>query len=113
MICKIQPTFPLEIAEKYFSGDNCLQQFNWLTGFIGRQATWIERLSDGHALVVIEAVTGRCFFEKYVLKSFAKFTGTRMCWSLIFNKIAGIGIVATLLKKDSNIGFLRWILRNF
>ena len=38
------------------------------------------------------------FFEKRVLKNFAKFTGKHLCQSLFFKKVAGVR-PATLLKK--------------
>ena len=41
------------------------------------------------------------FCEKFVLKNLAKFTGKHLCWSLFFNKVAGL-MSATLLKRDSN-----------
>ena len=40
----------------------------------------------------------KVFFEKVVLKSFAKFTGKHLCGILVFNKVAGLRS-ATLLKK--------------
>ena len=38
------------------------------------------------------------FYEKGVLRNFARFTGNHLCQSLFFNKVAGL-ILATLLKK--------------
>ena len=38
------------------------------------------------------------FYEKDVLKTFAKFTGKHLCQSLFFNKVAGLR-PSTLLKK--------------
>ena len=38
-----------------------------------------------------------CYVKKGVLKNFAKFTGKQLCWSLSFNKVAGLQ-AATLLK---------------
>ena len=38
------------------------------------------------------------FCKKAVLKSFANFTGKHLCWSLVFNKVAGLRPI-TLLKK--------------
>ena len=29
MVCKFQLAFPIKVAEKYFAGDYCLQQFDW------------------------------------------------------------------------------------
>ena len=40
----------------------------------------------------------KVFFRKGVLRNFSKFTGTHMCLSLFFNKVAGLR-PATLLKK--------------
>ena len=39
-----------------------------------------------------------CSRKKPFLKNFAKLTRKHLCWSLFFNKIAGLGLV-TLLKK--------------
>ena len=33
----------------------------------------------------------RCSIEKGALRNFAKFTGKRLCQSLFFNKVAGLG----------------------
>ena len=44
-----------------------------------------------------EAVAWRCYVKKGVHRNFAKFTGKRLCQSLLFNKAAGWH--ATLLKK--------------
>ena len=33
------------------------------------------------------------FFEKRVLKNFAKFKGKHLCWCLVFNKTAGLRFV--------------------
>ena len=38
------------------------------------------------------------FYEKGVLRNFARFTGNHLCQSLFFNKVAGLR-PATLLKK--------------
>ena len=40
----------------------------------------------------------RCSVRKSVLRNFAKFTGKRLCQSLLFNKVTGLR-AATLLKK--------------
>ena len=50
--------------------------------------------------------------KKRIYKVFANFTGKHLCWSLFFNKVAGI-IPATLLKRHSGTGVFLWILRNF
>ena len=52
------------------------------------------------------------FCEKGVLKNFTKFTGKYLCWSLLFNKVAGLR-PATLLKGDSNTGSFLCILWTF
>ena len=41
--------------------------------------------------------------KKGALKNFAKFTGKRLCWSLFFNKVAGLR-PPTSLKKRLNTG---------
>ena len=38
--------------------------------------------------------------KKGVLKMFVKFTGKRLCWSLVFSK--GAGSICNLIKKDSD-----------
>ena len=43
----------------------------------------------------------RCSFKKAVPKNSAIFTGKHLCWSLFFNKIAGL---QTLLKGGCNKG---------
>ena len=45
-----------------------------------------------------KAVSRRCPIKKIFLKSFSKFTGKNLCWSLLFNKVANLR-PATLLKK--------------
>ena len=40
----------------------------------------------------------RCSMKKNVLRNSAKFTGKHLCWSLFFNKVAGLR-PASLLKK--------------
>ena len=40
------------------------------------------------------------FCKKVVLKNFTNFTGKQLCWSVFFNKVAGLR-PATLLKRDS------------
>ena len=52
------------------------------------------------------------FCEKGVLESFTKFTGKHLCWSLFFNKVAGLR-PESLLKRDSNSGVFPWIWWNF
>ena len=32
----------------------------------------------------------RCSVKKVVLKNFANFTGKHLCWSIFFNKVAGL-----------------------
>ena len=49
------------------------------------------------------------FCKKGVLRNFTKFTWKYLCWSLFFNKIAGLR-PKTLLKRDSNTVVFRWIL---
>ena len=45
--------------------------------------------------------------KKAILKDFVRFTGKHLCWSLFFNKLAGLSPV-TLLKRNSNTDvFLR------
>ena len=44
------------------------------------------------------------FYEKGVLRNFAKFTGKHLCQSLFFNKVAG------LLRTPFFIEHLRWLL---
>ena len=39
------------------------------------------------------------FYQKGVLKNFTKFTGKHLCWSLFFNKVAGLGCEALLKKR--------------
>ena len=42
----------------------------------------------------------KVFYKKVVLRHFAKFTGTHLCQSLFFNKVAGLR-PATLLNKKT------------
>ena len=37
-----------------------------------------------------EAATGGVLYKKAVLKNFSNFTGKHPCWSLFFNKVAGL-----------------------
>ena len=43
------------------------------------------------------------FYKKGLLKSFAKFTGEHLCWSLFLIKLQ-VFRPANLLKRDSNTG---------
>ena len=50
----------------------------------------------------IKSIRSSCmevFCKKGVLKNLEKFTGKQLCWSLFFNKVAGLMSV-TLLKKS-------------
>ena len=40
------------------------------------------------------------FCKKGVLENFTKFTGKHLCWSLFFNKVAGLG-PESLFKKNT------------
>ena len=46
--------------------------------------------------VIIEAAIV-CVLRNFVLKNFTKFLEKPLCWSLFFNKVAGL---ATLLKRE-------------
>ena len=37
-----------------------------------------------------EEVVVKCSVKKVFLKNFTKFTGKHLCWSLFFNKVAGL-----------------------
>ena len=52
------------------------------------------------------------FYEKSVLKIFKKFIRKQLCWSLFFSNVIALRL-PTLLKRDSNTGIFRIILRNF
>ena len=52
------------------------------------------------------------FLKIGVLKNFANFTGKHICWSLFFNKVAGLGL-QLYQKRDSNTGVFMWNLLNF
>ena len=52
------------------------------------------------------------FYEKSVLKIFTKFVRKQLYWSLFFSNVIALRL-ATLLKRDSNTGIFRIILRNF
>ena len=52
------------------------------------------------------------FYEKDVLKDFAKFKGKQLCWSHFLIKLQA-WTNATLLKRDSYLTFFPWILQNF
>ena len=58
-----------------------------------------------------EAVVRRCF-SKPVHKNFAMFTGKHFCWRLLLLKLPA-SRSSTLLRRDSNTGAFRWILRSF
>ena len=58
-----------------------------------------------------EAVVRRCF-SKPVHKNLAMFTGKHFCWRLLLLKLPA-SRSSTLLRRDSNTGALRWILRSF
>ena len=51
-----------------------------------------------------EEVVGKCSVKKGVLENFTKFTGKHLCWSLFFNKVAG-------LRPESDV--FPWICWNF
>ena len=46
-----------------------------------------------------ERVSRRYSVKKDVLKNFAKFTGKYLCQSLSFNKVAGLMLTASVLKR--------------
>ena len=52
------------------------------------------------------------FCKKGAPRNFTKFTWKHLCWSLFFNKIAGLR-PKNLLKRDSDTGVFWWILLNF
>ena len=52
------------------------------------------------------------FFKIDVLKNFAILTGKHLCWSLFLIKLQAFRS-ATLLNRDSSIGIILGILRNF
>ena len=54
----------------------------------------------------------RCSMKNCVVESFAKFTGKRLCQSLLFNKVADLWPV-TFNKRDSGTSVFLWILQNF
>ena len=43
------------------------------------------------------------FFKKGVLKNFANFTGKHLCWSLFFNKVAGLRACNFIKKRLQHI----------
>ena len=45
------------------------------------------------------------FFKTAILKNFVKFTGKKLCWSLLLIKLQAFR-AATLLKRDSNTDVL-------
>ena len=49
------------------------------------------------------------FCKKGVLRNFANFTGKKLCQSLFFNSVGGLGSE----KRDSGTGVFLWILWNF
>ena len=61
--------------------------------------------------ILLEA-TISVLLKKVVLTNFVIFTGEHLCWSLLFNKIAGVQ-ACNFVKKDFNTGVFLWILRNF
>ena len=52
------------------------------------------------------------FCKKGVLRHFANFIGKHLCHSLVFNKVAGLGL-QLYLKRDPGTGVFLWILQNF
>ena len=46
-----------------------------------------------------ETVSQRYSVKKDVLKNFAEFTGKYLCQSLSFNKVAGLMLTASILKR--------------
>ena len=52
------------------------------------------------------------FFQKFVLENFAKYTEKRLCQSLFFNKVAGLGL-QLYQKRHSDTGVFLLILRHF
>ena len=88
---------------------------------VSETADVCNRLIAKKGLVYIE-VTGfqkqppEVFFEKGVLRNFAKFTGKYLCQSLFFNYVAGLGLWTTAsgLLKDSrlNLNSLQIIIYN-
>ena len=73
------------------------------------QFWWFERNTEQN--IYVQKESPRCVLFRGVLKTFAKFTGKHVCWSL-FSKAACMGPTNSL-KEDSDTGFFQWILRNF
>ena len=88
--------------ERSFSGNfisNHLHRslpFNKVATF--RSVNLLKRDYCTGAFLRIRSSHRRCFIEKGVLKTLAKFTGKHLCWSLFFNKVAGLQ-PSSLLKK--------------
>ena len=58
-------------------------------------ADWVESYLGPHQTFMIErykAVVQKVFCKKGVLRNFAKFTGKHLCYSLFFNKVAGLPV---------------------
>ena len=54
----------------------------------------------------------RCFIKKANLKHFTLFAGKRLCWSPLFNDVAGPK-VRNFVERDSSAGVFLLILRFF
>ena len=62
------------------------------------KATYILQKNARLAVWSIRSSRPELFYKKGVLRNFARFTGKHLCWSLFFNKVAGLK-PPTLLKK--------------
>ena len=63
-------------------------------------------------LRTLKSTRSQMFFRIGVLKNFTKFKGKQLSWSLSLIK-SQTSRPANLIKRDSNLGFFRWILRIF
>ena len=79
---------------------------------IVRKHKWIAGKTLKSAANPSRSSHWQVFFKIVVLKNFAIFTGKHLCCSLFLKRLQ-VWRPVTLLKRDSNTGFLLWILGNF
>ena len=48
------------------------------------------KILDSHSPFICRSSRSQMFFKIGILKNFANFTGKHLCWSLFFNKVAGL-----------------------
>ena len=74
--------FDTWLVKQQFCNYNRLSRLNWRVFLKVEPFYQISRFRSSHLEVL--------FCKKGALKNFTKFTGKHLCWSLFFNKVAGL-----------------------